>query len=80
MWLREIPRYRPTYERMLAKRGPKVARIVLARLFLRSVYKMLRDGVAFHPGRAAPDSRKVNPVAEEAAKTKKTAKKQLVSR
>lgn len=50
VWLREIPRYRPTYERVLAKRGKKIARIVVARLFVRSLHKMLRDRVRFHPG------------------------------
>ena len=48
-WLCQIPRYRPTYERVLAKRGKKIARIVVARLLLRSVHKMLRDRVRFHP-------------------------------
>jgi transposase len=48
-WLREIPRYRPTYERILAKRGKKIARIVLARLLLRSVHKMLTAKVRFNP-------------------------------
>ena len=52
-WLREIPRYRPTYERVLGKRGKKVARIVLARMLLRSIHKMLRDRLRFHPGRTA---------------------------
>jgi len=48
-WLCQIPRYRPTYERVLAKRGKKVARVVLARLALRSIHKMLRDRVRFNP-------------------------------
>lgn len=50
-WLREIPRYRPTYERVLQKRGKKIARIVLARMLLRSIHKMLLDKLRFHPGR-----------------------------
>lgn len=54
VWLREIPRYRSTYERVLGKRGKKVARIVLARMLLRSIHKMLRDRVRFHPGRPRP--------------------------
>jgi hypothetical protein len=49
MWLRQIPRYRPTYERVLKKRGKKIARIVLARLLLRSIHKILRDRVIFNP-------------------------------
>lgn len=51
VWAREIPRYRSTYERVCAKRGKKIGRLVVARLLLRSIYKMLRDGIAFHPGR-----------------------------
>jgi transposase len=57
-WLCQIPRYRPTYERVLGKRGKKVARIVLARLTLRSIHKMLRDRVRFNPG---PRPQQVSP-------------------
>jgi transposase len=49
VWLRDIPRYRPTYERVMKKRGKKIARIVVARLFLRSLYKMLKDHLRFNP-------------------------------
>jgi len=49
VWLRDIPRYRPTYERVMKKRGKKIARIVVGRLFLRSLYKMLKDHVRFNP-------------------------------
>ena len=48
-WLREIPRYRPTYERVLKKRGKKIARIVVARMLLRSIHKMLTAKVRFNP-------------------------------
>lgn len=48
-WLCQIPRYRKTYERVLSKRGKKIARIVVARLALRSIYKMLKDQVRFNP-------------------------------
>ena len=48
-WLRQIPRYRPTYERVLKKRGKKIARIVVARLLLRSLHKMLTARVRFNP-------------------------------
>ncbi len=48
-WLCQIPRYRPTYERVVAKRGKKIARIVVARLLLRSLHKMLTDKVRFDP-------------------------------
>jgi transposase len=48
-WLCQIPRYRPTYERVMAKRGKKIARIVVARLLLRSLHKMLTERVRFDP-------------------------------
>jgi len=48
-WLCQIPRYRPTYERVVQKRGKKIARIVVARLLLRSIHKMLTDKVRFNP-------------------------------
>jgi len=53
VWARQIPRYRKTYARVEAKRGKKIARLVVARLILRSIYKMLRDGVAFNQAPAA---------------------------
>ena len=49
VWLRQIPRYRPTYERVMKKRGKKIARIVVARLLLRSLHKMLTSKVRFNP-------------------------------
>lgn len=52
-WLAEIDRYRASHQRVLAKRGKKVARVVVARMFLRSVHKMLRTGEAFRTGAAA---------------------------
>jgi transposase len=54
VWLRDIPRYRPTYERVLKKRGKKIARIVVARLFLRSLHKMLKDHLRFNPAGSRP--------------------------
>jgi len=48
LWARRIPRYRPTYERVEGKRGSKIARLVVGRLLLRSIYKMLADGVRFN--------------------------------
>jgi transposase len=53
VWARQIPRYRTTYERTAKRRGKKIGRLVVARLLLRSIYKVLRDGVAFEPGAAA---------------------------
>ena len=47
VWARRIPRYQATYERVRAKRGKKIGRLVVGRLLLRSIYKMLRDGVRF---------------------------------
>lgn len=51
VWARQLPRYQPTYERAAARRGKKIGRLVVARLLLRSIYKVLRDGVAFEAER-----------------------------
>jgi transposase len=53
VWARQVPRYRPTYERVARRRGPKIGRLAVARLLLRGIYKVLRDGVAFQPAAAA---------------------------
>jgi len=47
-WICQIPRYRPAFERAQAKHGTNVARIIVARQLLRSIYKMLRDQVPFN--------------------------------
>ena len=47
VWARQLPRYAATYQRAAARRGKKIGRLVVARLLLRSIYKVLRDGVAF---------------------------------
>lgn len=47
VWARRIPRYAGAYERVRAKRGKKIGRLVVARMLLRSIYRMLRDGVPF---------------------------------
>ena len=47
LWARRLPRYRPTYERVAKRRGNKIGRLVVARMLVRSIYKMLRDGVEF---------------------------------
>jgi transposase len=52
-WLREIPRYASAYDRVQTRRGKKVAKVVVARMFLRSIHKMLRSGEAFAPEAAA---------------------------
>lgn len=49
MWARDLPRYRKTYQRVAKRRGVKVGRLVVCRMMLRSIYKMLRDGVGFEP-------------------------------
>jgi transposase len=57
-WLCQIPRYRPTHQRVLKKRGKKIARIVVGRSFLRSLHKMLSARVRFNPlPRVAPAAR-----------------------
>ena len=48
VWARQIPRYRPAYDRVCHKRGKKIARLVVARMMLRSIYKMLKDDVRFN--------------------------------
>ena len=48
IWARQIPRYRPTYLRVMRKRGRKIARLVVARLLLRSIYKMLDCEIGFN--------------------------------
>lgn len=53
IWARRIPRYQGTYERVRLKRGKKIARLVVARLMVRSIYKMLRDHVRFNAASAA---------------------------
>lgn len=58
VWARELPRYCPTYERVAKRRGKKIGRLVVARLLLRSIFKVLRDGLSFNgeasarPGKA----------------------------
>lgn len=49
VWARELSRYKKTYERVEKRRGKKIGRLVVARLLLRSIYKVMRDGVVFAP-------------------------------
>jgi transposase len=49
VWARQLPRYRPMYERVQRRRGNKIARLVVGRMLLRSLFKMLHDGVEFDP-------------------------------
>jgi transposase len=47
VWARKVPRYQGVYERVRRKRGKKIARLVVARCLLRSIFRMLRDRVPF---------------------------------
>jgi transposase len=47
LWARDVPRYKASYERVAKRRGKKIGRLVVARMMLRSIYKVLRDGLAF---------------------------------
>jgi transposase len=50
VWARKLPRYQGTYDRVKKRRGSKVGRLVVARMLVRSIYKILKEGVAFDPG------------------------------
>ncbi|WP_295441897.1 IS110 family transposase [uncultured Thiodictyon sp.] len=47
-WVCQIPRYRPAFERARARHGTNIARIIVARMLLRSIFKMLKDKVRFN--------------------------------
>ena len=47
-WVCQIPRYRPAFERAVARHGTNVARIIVARMLLRSLFKMLTRQVRFN--------------------------------
>jgi hypothetical protein len=53
VWARKLPRYQATYERVRLRRGSKVGRLVVARMLLRSIYKILKEGIAFNPERTS---------------------------
>ena len=53
VWARKVPRYRDAYERMAQRRGKKIARIAVGRMLLRSIYKMLKEEIAFDPSARA---------------------------
>jgi transposase len=53
VWARRIPRYRDAYARTQKRRGNKIARLVVARLLLRSIYRMLRKAEPFAAERPA---------------------------
>jgi transposase len=52
-WVCQIPRYRPAFERAAAKHGTNIARIIVSRMLLRSLFKVLRDRVRFNQVQAA---------------------------
>jgi len=49
----QIPRYRDAFERAVGKHGKNIARIIVARMLLRCIFKMLKDRVRFNQVRAA---------------------------
>jgi transposase len=49
VWARHIPRYKSAYERTSKRRGNKIGRLVVARMMLRSIWRMLRKGEEFAP-------------------------------
>lgn len=49
VWARHIPRYRAAYERTCRRRGAKIGRLTVARMMLRSIWRILRKGEAFDP-------------------------------
>jgi transposase len=51
VWARKLPRYQPTYEKVRLRKGTKVGRLVVARMLVRSIYKILKEGIAFDPER-----------------------------
>jgi len=52
-WVCQIHRYRDAFDRAAAKHGENIARIIVARMLLRSLFKMLKDQVRFNQVRAA---------------------------
>ena len=52
-WVCQIPRYHEAFERAVAKHGKNIARIIVARMLLRSIFKMLHDRVRFNQVRVA---------------------------
>jgi transposase len=52
-WVCQIPRYHDAFERALARHGKNIARIIVARMLLRSIFKMLKDQVRFNQAPAA---------------------------
>jgi hypothetical protein len=51
IWAREIPRWKPTYERIMKRRGAKIGRLAVAQMMLRSIFKVLRTMLSSSPNR-----------------------------
>jgi len=49
VWARHIPRYRGAYERTCKRRGPRIGRLVVARMMMRSMWRVLRKAETFNP-------------------------------
>jgi transposase len=47
-WTRQIPRYKKAHERAVKRHGKNIAKIILARMLLRSLHKMLTDNIRFN--------------------------------
>ena len=45
--VRKAPRYSAAYWRGRGRKGSKVGRLVVARMLLRSIYKIIKEGVEF---------------------------------
>ena len=54
VWARNLPRYKKAYDRITKRRGSKVGRLVVARMMLRSIYKILKARVDFDAGTPVP--------------------------
>jgi transposase len=61
VWARTIPRYRDAYLRTVRRRGKKIGRLVVARMLLRSIYKMLKHQVEFQPQAAQEPAGAMSP-------------------
>lgn len=51
VWARRLERYKAAYESVRKRKGKKVGRLVVARMLVRSIYKVLKEQVAFSANR-----------------------------
>ena len=54
VWASKLPRYKKPYDRITKRRGSKVGRLVVARMMLRSIYKVLKARIDFDAGTPVP--------------------------